>query len=164
MTDQEIIKIDAADLPPEELPAPALPPIEPQPDQAGEDSPGTDAPGTGTADVEEPSPGTILPADLETIVIEAGDLVEPEHIVIQPADLAPDTPSPVNPGAEIVEVEVPEIVCAYCLNPIHTGEEAGICQRCATPYHAECFQQKGGCSILDCPGAHDRQSFQAQIV
>lgn len=40
--------------------------------------------------------------------------------------------------------------CPYCLSPIADNEEATECPVCGAAYHAECYEESGGCAYKDC--------------
>ena len=40
--------------------------------------------------------------------------------------------------------------CGWCAEPFTFGEEVAICTSCRLPHHASCWDQKQGCSGLDC--------------
>jgi hypothetical protein len=41
--------------------------------------------------------------------------------------------------------------CPYCLDGLETSAVA-TCSDCATPHHAACLEEHGGCVVLACPG------------
>ena len=41
-------------------------------------------------------------------------------------------------------------VCAICQSPFAEGEEAVACPACHAPYHAECWEENGGCGVYGC--------------
>jgi hypothetical protein len=41
--------------------------------------------------------------------------------------------------------------CAICQTAIAAGERVGRCPRCHAPYHAECWEENGGCASYGCP-------------
>ena len=45
-------------------------------------------------------------------------------------------------------------ICPYCRAPI-VAEESNelLCPGCATPHHADCFQENGGCTVFGCSAA-----------
>ena len=42
--------------------------------------------------------------------------------------------------------------CAICQSALETHEPSASCPDCHTRYHAECWQENGGCAIYGCPG------------
>lgn len=45
-------------------------------------------------------------------------------------------------------------VCPYCRVPIEAGEaELTVCPGCATPHHADCYAENGGCTVFGCAAA-----------
>jgi TM2 domain-containing membrane protein YozV len=43
--------------------------------------------------------------------------------------------------------------CPYCRAGFELGEELNICSTCATPHHADCFTENGGCTVFGCADA-----------
>jgi TM2 domain-containing membrane protein YozV len=43
--------------------------------------------------------------------------------------------------------------CPYCRAPIEPDEEAIVCESCATPHHADCYAENGGCTVFGCSKA-----------
>ena len=41
-------------------------------------------------------------------------------------------------------------VCAICQCPIERQEARAACPECAAPYHADCWQDNGGCAVYGC--------------
>lgn len=46
-----------------------------------------------------------------------------------------------------------DAVCPYCRTPIESEAEVKTCPSCATPHHAECWEENGGCTVFGCPEA-----------
>jgi hypothetical protein len=44
----------------------------------------------------------------------------------------------------------PGPVCAICQSPLGAGEPQTKCPACAAPYHADCWQENGGCAVYGC--------------
>ena len=44
-------------------------------------------------------------------------------------------------------------VCPYCRSPIAPDEESMQCEACATPHHADCYAENGGCTVFGCAKA-----------
>jgi len=57
-----------------------------------------------------------------------------------------------------VEIQVPAPVvaaragkvCGVCLSPINDSEAKTACPACHAEYHAECWQENGGCAVYGC--------------
>lgn len=45
----------------------------------------------------------------------------------------------------------PQAVCVICQSPLLQGEKLVRCKSCRTIYHAECWQEAGGCGVYGCP-------------
>ena len=43
--------------------------------------------------------------------------------------------------------------CPYCRAGFEPGDEINICPTCATPHHADCFTENGGCTVFGCADA-----------
>jgi len=41
-------------------------------------------------------------------------------------------------------------LCAICQSPLNEGEDLVACPSCHAPYHAECWEENGGCAIYGC--------------
>jgi hypothetical protein len=57
-------------------------------------------------------------------------------------------------------------VCAICLSPIVAGAAKNACPACQAEYHAECWQENGGCAIYGCsqvPVIEKRQALEIPI-
>jgi TM2 domain-containing membrane protein YozV len=57
-------------------------------------------------------------------------------------------------------------ICPYCRTPVDQNE-AILCPGCATPHHADCFEENGGCTIFGCsaaPPAEPKLSIDAAEV
>src|SRR5881394_3850802 len=46
--------------------------------------------------------------------------------------------------------ETGENFCAICQTPVKAGDAAASCPDCAAPYHAECWEENGGCGVYGC--------------
>ncbi len=44
-------------------------------------------------------------------------------------------------------------VCPYCRSPIALEDESAFCEVCATPHHADCYAENGGCTVFGCTNA-----------
>ena len=44
-------------------------------------------------------------------------------------------------------------VCPYCRAPLEAEDESTICEACATPHHADCYAENGGCTVFGCSAA-----------
>jgi len=61
---------------------------------------------------------------------------------------APPAATPVPAGAEAVGKR-----CIICQTVIGAAEQVVLCPRCGQPYHAECWQELGGCGSYGCAAA-----------
>jgi TM2 domain-containing membrane protein YozV len=43
--------------------------------------------------------------------------------------------------------------CPYCRAELEPEEPVTICAACATPHHADCFAENGGCTVFGCADA-----------
>jgi TM2 domain-containing membrane protein YozV len=43
--------------------------------------------------------------------------------------------------------------CPYCRAPFEPDEEQISCEVCATPHHADCYAENGGCTVFGCSKA-----------
>ena len=43
--------------------------------------------------------------------------------------------------------------CPYCRAPFEPEDEITICEACATPHHADCYSENGGCTVFGCSKA-----------
>ena len=41
-------------------------------------------------------------------------------------------------------------LCAICQTPMQEGEQLTACPQCGVSYHAECWEENGGCAIYGC--------------
>ena len=64
---------------------------------------------------------------------------------VPPASLrAPPTAAPAQP--------LPSAgLCAICQSPIEAHEPKTACPACGAGYHADCWQENGGCAVYGCP-------------
>jgi hypothetical protein len=56
--------------------------------------------------------------------------------------------------------------CAICLSPIGAEEAKTACPECRTEYHAECWQENGGCAVYGCskaPVVEHRQAIEIPL-
>jgi len=44
-------------------------------------------------------------------------------------------------------------VCPYCRTPFEPEDEIISCEACATPHHADCYAENGGCTVFGCSRA-----------
>jgi TM2 domain-containing membrane protein YozV len=44
-------------------------------------------------------------------------------------------------------------VCPYCRAPIEREDDPIRCEACATPHHADCYAENGGCTVFGCSKA-----------
>lgn len=43
--------------------------------------------------------------------------------------------------------------CPYCRAPFEAEDEIKVCEACATPHHADCYAENGGCTVFGCANA-----------
>jgi TM2 domain-containing membrane protein YozV len=43
--------------------------------------------------------------------------------------------------------------CPYCRAPFEPDDEVLTCEACATPHHADCYAENGGCTVFGCSRA-----------
>ena len=43
--------------------------------------------------------------------------------------------------------------CPYCRSGFEPEDEVVVCDACATPHHADCFAENGGCTVFGCSKA-----------
>jgi TM2 domain-containing membrane protein YozV len=43
--------------------------------------------------------------------------------------------------------------CPYCRAPFEADDETIVCEACATPHHADCYAENGGCTVFGCSKA-----------
>ena len=43
--------------------------------------------------------------------------------------------------------------CPYCRAPFEPDDEVVTCEACATPHHADCYAENGGCTVFGCSKA-----------
>ncbi|MHC5057030.1 MAG: RING finger protein [Planctomycetota bacterium] len=48
-------------------------------------------------------------------------------------------------------------LCAVCQSAISSGEATTVCPECRAPYHAECWQENGGCGVYGCSRVPETQ-------
>jgi hypothetical protein len=54
------------------------------------------------------------------------------------------------------------MTCTICQSALIAGEEILLCPSCALPFHAECWDENGGCSSYGCESAPATQKLQEQ--
>ena len=57
-------------------------------------------------------------------------------------------------------------VCAICFSPISADEARTACSECKTEYHADCWQENGGCAVYGCskvPVVEQRSSVEIPV-
>ncbi len=57
-------------------------------------------------------------------------------------------------------------ICSYCQAPIAEGDGRQECPSCHAAYHAECWQENGGCAIYGCaqaPAAAPRSALEVPV-
>jgi len=60
----------------------------------------------------------------------------------------------------------PAAVCAICQTPIQSGEARYACPACQAGYHADCWQENGGCAVYGCaqvPQVEQRRTIEIPI-
>ena len=61
---------------------------------------------------------------------------------------------------------MPETLCAICQSPLGNESELVSCPECQAPYHAECWQENGGCAVYGCsqvPPTEHRQNIEIPV-
>jgi hypothetical protein len=56
--------------------------------------------------------------------------------------------------------------CAICLSPIGAAEATTVCPACQAVYHAECWEENGGCAVYGCaqvPAVEKRQGMEIPV-
>jgi predicted RNA-binding Zn-ribbon protein involved in translation (DUF1610 family) len=56
--------------------------------------------------------------------------------------------------------------CAICLSPVSEGDAKAGCPDCKAEYHADCWQENGGCALYGCaqaPQVAQRQSIEIPV-
>lgn len=56
--------------------------------------------------------------------------------------------------------------CAICQSPFQSGEPTANCPTCQAVYHADCWQENGGCAIYGCaevPKVEQRRAIEIPI-
>ena len=51
--------------------------------------------------------------------------------------------------------------CAICLSPIEPADDKTVCPACNAVYHAECWNENGGCAVYGCPQVPNVEKRQA---
>jgi hypothetical protein len=100
----------------------------------------------------------------EIISIELADL-PPEQttdFVINLEDLPLEAPVSLSVVADFF-LELPDVPCAICHQPINADEIFGRCRYSNTPYHKECWDFNGGCAVLGCRGVRNPKAFQSAV-
>ncbi len=57
-------------------------------------------------------------------------------------------------------------ICAICLSPVESGDEKAACPACNAVYHAECWNENGGCAVYGCaqvPVVEKRQAIEIPV-
>lgn len=76
-------------------------------------------------------------------------------------EVPPNAPSP--PPAPAA---APAHRCAICQSPVAAGEPTTTCPACGAVYHAECWQENGGCAVYGCaqvPAVEQRRSIEIPV-
>jgi hypothetical protein len=66
----------------------------------------------------------------------------------------------------MAETETKPAFCAICQTAIAEGEATTSCPECSAPYHAECWQENGGCGVYGCtqvPVTEHRDSLEIPV-
>lgn len=56
--------------------------------------------------------------------------------------------------------------CAICLSPVGPADASAVCPACQAVYHAECWQENGGCAVYGCsqvPAIEKRQALEIPV-
>ena len=56
--------------------------------------------------------------------------------------------------------------CAICLSPINADEAKSACPACRAEYHADCWQENGGCAVYGCsqvPAVEQRHAVEIPV-
>jgi len=62
--------------------------------------------------------------------------------------------------------DAPSRKCAICLSPVLDSETKHTCPACAAEYHADCWEENGGCAIYGCsqvPVIEKRQAIDIPV-
>jgi hypothetical protein len=57
-------------------------------------------------------------------------------------------------------------ICAICLSPIGREDAPTVCPACHAVYHAECWQENGGCAVYGCsqvPATESRRAIEIPV-
>jgi len=57
-------------------------------------------------------------------------------------------------------------VCAICLSAIGAGDTKTVCPACQAEYHADCWQENGGCAVYGCsqvPAVEHRRAIEIPV-
>ena len=76
--------------------------------------------------------------------------------------LSAATASAPSPGGRPVSGKV----CAICQSPISGEEAKTVCPACRAEYHAECWEENGGCAVYGCaqvPAVELRRSIEIPV-
>lgn len=74
-----------------------------------------------------------------------------------PADTGAAPAKPVPPPGDC---------CAFCQSPLEAAEPLTSCPACGAKYHAECWQENGGCAVYGCsraPQVEQRRAIEIPI-
>jgi hypothetical protein len=59
-----------------------------------------------------------------------------------------------------------QAVCAICLSPVKAEESKTVCPACHAEYHADCWQENGGCGVYGCsqvPAVEQRHAVEIPV-
>jgi hypothetical protein len=51
--------------------------------------------------------------------------------------------------------------CAICMSAIDAGDAMHVCPDCASPYHADCWTDNGGCAVYGCSSVPKTEGLKA---
>jgi hypothetical protein len=57
-------------------------------------------------------------------------------------------------------------VCAICLSPIQSDQNKASCPACRAEYHADCWEENGGCAVYGCaqvPAVEQRHAVEIPV-
>ena len=72
-------------------------------------------------------------------------------------------PLPTPPGPEEAAEDGVKPLCAYCQSPFDPADAKTACPECHAGYHADCWQENGGCAVYGCsqvPQLEHRESIE----
>lgn len=75
-------------------------------------------------------------------------------------------PIPAKPAPATAAVAGQQPVCAICLSAIRAEESRAACPECHAEYHADCWQENGGCGVYGCsqvPAIEQRHAVEIPV-